>query len=201
MNIDDATWVDELQKELEYSRLPPAIQGLTRDMVDNARVNALILEAGHIIKKLRNMSRMEKCVAFLRVSLYLFSLTGHYRRKLLEARRDKHDYEAAKRSYDLACGQFQAVLVPWNNQEQLEIKQSRQGLEQASQKVLQRASGSIDQAIANTLQHWMPRNTRFQSERTNPGPQEVSITEKEVSALLYGVNLISAKYVHRVSKF
>jgi hypothetical protein len=127
---------------------------------------------------------------------------GPYRRKLLEARRDRHDYEVAKRSYDLARGQFHAVLGPWSNEEQLQIEQSRHRLEQISQRILQKASSSIDQVIEKTLKDWSPGDTQSQSGFKGQSSQRVSIERKEVSVLSYGFTLMFVKHVdHRVLKF
>ena len=58
-------WRDKLQAELHASGLPRAIQKLTKEMVDSARINALLKEADTIIKQLRKMSNAQEYVLFL----------------------------------------------------------------------------------------------------------------------------------------
>ena len=58
-------WQDKLQAELRASHLPEAIQKLTREMVDCARISTLLREADTIIKQLREMSNVQEYVLFL----------------------------------------------------------------------------------------------------------------------------------------
>lgn len=51
--------------ELEASGLPWAIQELTKEVVDSARINALLSEADTIIRLLREMSNLHEYVLFL----------------------------------------------------------------------------------------------------------------------------------------
>jgi hypothetical protein len=62
--FDIQTWRDKLQAELLASGLPGAIQKLTKEMVDSARVNALLNEADTIIRQLREMSTVQEYVLF-----------------------------------------------------------------------------------------------------------------------------------------
>ena len=55
--FDIKIWRDKLQAELRASGLPTAIQKLTKEMVDSARVKALLGEADTVIRQLREMSR------------------------------------------------------------------------------------------------------------------------------------------------
>ena len=48
-------WRDKLQAELGASGLPADIQTLAKNMVDSARVNALLSEADTVIRQLREM--------------------------------------------------------------------------------------------------------------------------------------------------
>ena len=61
-------WRDKLQAELRASGLPGAIQKLTKEMVDSARINALLREADTIIGQLRKMSNVQEYVLFLYIS-------------------------------------------------------------------------------------------------------------------------------------
>jgi len=63
--FDIQTWRDKLQAEHRDSGLPGAIQKLTKEMVDSARINALLSEADAIIRQLRKMSNIQECVLFL----------------------------------------------------------------------------------------------------------------------------------------
>jgi len=63
--FDTQTWRDKLQAELRASGLPGAIQKLTKEMVDSARINALLSEADTIIKQLREMSNVQEYVLIL----------------------------------------------------------------------------------------------------------------------------------------
>ena len=56
------TWRDKVQAELRASGLPRAIQGLTTEMLHNARVNALLSEADTVIGLLQEMIIIYKCV-------------------------------------------------------------------------------------------------------------------------------------------
>ena len=77
---------------------------------------------------------------------------GSTRRKLLEARRTRDDYDTAKRSYDKARHQLEDILNTWNREQHSHIQENWQLLERASDKIVQKAHGSINQAIAKTLQ-------------------------------------------------
>jgi len=59
------TWQDKLQEELRASGLPGAIQKLTKEMVDSARINALLREADTIVRQVREMSNVQEYVLFL----------------------------------------------------------------------------------------------------------------------------------------
>ena len=72
------------------------------------------------------------------------------RRKLLEARRTRDDYDTAKRSYDQAREQFKIVLETWKGQEDLQIQENRQLLERASTLISDKAYGFMNKAIENT---------------------------------------------------
>ena len=126
------------------------------------------------------------------------------RRKLLEARRTKDDYNTAKRGYDQAREQFLAVLETWSREEQLEVQENRQLLEKASVMVSQRAYGFIGQAIERTLRQW--RLGAIQSEDRVLGlgraPRGASASEKGVSVLEYPTLVRYTEQVaFRVSRF
>jgi len=59
------TWQDKLQEELRASGFPGAIQKLTQEMADSARINALLREAEAIVRQLREMSNVQEYVLFL----------------------------------------------------------------------------------------------------------------------------------------
>jgi hypothetical protein len=58
--FDIQLWKDKLQAELRASGLPSAIQKLTKEMVDSARINALLSEADAIIRQIREMSNVQE---------------------------------------------------------------------------------------------------------------------------------------------
>ena len=142
-------WKDGLELELHASGLPNAIQELTREMVNRARIKALLSEADTISKHLKELRGVQGCVPLL-YTPYSFKLTP-CRRKLLEARRTKDDYDAAKISYGQAREQFQVVLDIWKNQEYVQIQDNRQLLERASTLISRKAEEFITKAIENTL--------------------------------------------------
>lgn len=51
--------------ELKYSGLPSAIRTLTREMVDHARIKALLSETDTIAKHLKDMRIIQGCVPLL----------------------------------------------------------------------------------------------------------------------------------------
>ena len=63
--FDIQIWRDKLQGELHASGLPGAIQKLTKEMVDSIQINALLREADAIVRKLREMSKVQEYVTFL----------------------------------------------------------------------------------------------------------------------------------------
>ena len=64
-SFDIQAWRDTLQAELCDSGLPGAIQRLTQELAESARINALLREADTIIRQLRKMSNVQKYVLFL----------------------------------------------------------------------------------------------------------------------------------------
>ena len=71
--LNPETWGDKLRAELRDSGLPGAIQKLTSEMVDTARVNALLSEADTVMRQLREMISLYECV-LLRYNLRSFDL-------------------------------------------------------------------------------------------------------------------------------
>ena len=69
--FDIQNWRDKLQAEHRASGLPGAIQKLTKEMVDSARINALLSEADAITRQLREMSNVQECVCFCIARLHL----------------------------------------------------------------------------------------------------------------------------------
>jgi hypothetical protein len=63
--FDIQVWRNKLSAELQTSGLPGAIQKLTKEMVDSARINALLSEADTIIRQLREMSNVQEYVLSL----------------------------------------------------------------------------------------------------------------------------------------
>ena len=59
------TWRETLQEELRDSGLPRAIEKLTKELAESARIDALLIEADTIIKQLRKMSNVQEYVLFL----------------------------------------------------------------------------------------------------------------------------------------
>ena len=58
-------WQATLQAELRDSGLPGAIQKLTTEMGESARINGVLREADTIIRQLRKMSSVQEYVLFL----------------------------------------------------------------------------------------------------------------------------------------
>src|SRR5258708_32640191 len=110
------------------------------------------------------------CPGFIQFSLC--------RRKLLEARRTKDDYNSAKRGYDQAREQFQAVLDTWNREEHMQIQENRQLLERASGMTSQKAYGFINQAIERTLQDWRLGNIQSGDGDFGRGPGGVPAVQQ-----------------------
>ena len=75
------------------------------------------------------------------------------RRKLLEARRTKDDYNTAKIHYDQFRKQFQVALETWKGQEYLQIQENRQLLKRASTLISKKAEEFINKAIETTLKN------------------------------------------------
>jgi hypothetical protein len=69
--FDIKTWRDKLQMELLDSGLPGAIQKLTKEMVDSARINALLREADTIVRQIREMSNVQEYVLILYSSPFI----------------------------------------------------------------------------------------------------------------------------------
>ena len=63
--LDNQMWWDKLQAELHASGLPGAIQKLTKEMVDSARINAFLRETDTVVRQLREMSNIQEYVLFL----------------------------------------------------------------------------------------------------------------------------------------
>ena len=62
--FDIQTWRETLQTELRDSGLPLAIQKLTKELAESARINALLREADTIISQLQKMSSVQEYVLF-----------------------------------------------------------------------------------------------------------------------------------------
>jgi len=123
-------------------------------------------------------------------------LTKSFRRKLLEARRTKDDYNSAKRGYDQAREQFQAALDTWNREEHSQIQENRLLLEKASAMISQKAYGFIGQAIEKTLQDWRLGDIYSEDGDLGRGPRGAFADEKGVSVLEYPVLI---RYTHQVA--
>ena len=182
VRLDNQKWKDKLESELIASGLPDAIKTLTREMVDRARRNALLSEADAIIRMLRKMGNEQEYVLFP-YSPSLFHLISSCRRKLLEARRTKNDYDAAKRGYDQARKQFEFVLETWNREEHMQIRENRVLVERASVIISQKAYTSVGQAIERTLRDRRLRDVQLEDEKPGRGPRGASAGEKGVSVL------------------
>ena len=114
------------------------------------------------------------CSTFLQLP---FSSLIPCRRKLLEARRTKDDYNTAKIRYDHACDQFQVVLETWKSQEYMHIQENRQLLERASALISKKADEFINKAIENTLKNCELGNIRlvdgYLGDRASTGERQV----------------------------
>ena len=71
--FDAQIWRDKLEAELSASGLPAAIQKLTIEMVDSAKVKTLLGKADTVMRQLREMSSVYECV-LLRYSLPSYDL-------------------------------------------------------------------------------------------------------------------------------
>jgi len=174
--FDTKDWRNKISAELQTSGLPGATQKLTKEMVDSARINALLSETDTIIRQLREMINVQE-------------------RKLLEARRTKDDYNSAKRSYDHAREQFQVVLDTWNREEHRQIQENRQLLERASVTISQKAYTFVNQAIERTLQDWRLGDINSDDGGLGRGPQGASADEKG------GVKVLTVKTVAHAEEF
>ena len=147
---DIQTWRDKLQTELRASRLPAAIQELTKEMVDSTLVKALLSEADTVIEQLRKIMIVYECV--LLHYAYLCSTEPPGRRELLiEARRIEAEYDAVNRSYNEVLEISQVVLDTLGRVESMQSQEVRLLLEQELGSISQRACGLINQIIMKTL--------------------------------------------------
>ena len=170
-------------------------------MVDSDRINTLLKEADIIIRQLREMSKIQEYVLF---RLYIASvrLNPSFRRMLLEARRTKHDYNSAARSYDQAREQFQTALDTWNREERMQIQENRILLEKASTMISQKAYGFIGQAIERTLRDWRDGDNQLDDEDLGRGPQAAFVGDKGVSVLEYAnLTRYTQQVAFRVSRY
>ena len=60
--LDYQTWKNKLEMELRDSGLPGAIHELTKEMVDRARIKALLVETDTVTKHLRELRTVQGCV-------------------------------------------------------------------------------------------------------------------------------------------
>ena len=129
-------------------------------------------------------------------------MTWSFRRKLLEARRTKDDYNFAKGRYDRARQQFQAVLDTWNQQESTQIEENRRLLEKAATMISQKAYKYIGQAIERTLQDWKLGSIQSEDGDLGRTPRGAFAGEKGVSMLEYpDLTRYTQQASHRVSRY
>jgi hypothetical protein len=95
------------------------------------------------------------------------------RRKLLEARRTKNDFSAAKRKYDQDREKFQLVLDTWTSEQHRQIQVNRQLLERASGMISKKADEFINKAIEKTL-----RECKFGEIRSGDGRRGNEVRSK-----------------------
>ena len=112
-----------------------------------------------------------------------------HRRRLLEARRTKDDYDAAKRSYEQIREQFRIVLETWNGEEYKQIRENRVLVEKASAIISQKAYTLVGQAIDKTLRNCGLGviDRRSEDGERSRGSLGASAGENEVSVLGYPV--------------
>jgi len=169
-------WKSKLEREFHASGLPGAIQELTREMVDRPRIQALLSEADTITKYLKELRSVQGYVPYSLPS-FLTSCS----RKLLEARRTRNDYNAARRSYDHAREQILVVLDTWKSQEYMQIQDNRQLLERASTLISKKAGEFINKAIETTLKDCTLGNIRSVdgdlSRSTSTGGKQVCLQD------------------------
>ena len=129
-------------------------------------------------------------------------LTWSFRRKLLEARRTKDDYNSAKGDYDRARKKFQAVLDAWIPQEWTQIEDHHSLLERVETMISQEAYRCIGQAIEKTLQDWRLGATPSEDGDLGCAPRGAFADEKGVSVLEYpDLTRYTQSVSHRVSRY
>ena len=60
--VDIQMWRDKLQAEIRASGLSGDIRRLTKNIVESARVNALLSEADTVVRQIREMRIVYQCV-------------------------------------------------------------------------------------------------------------------------------------------
>ncbi|PVG00635.1 hypothetical protein CPB86DRAFT_181593 [Serendipita vermifera] len=84
-------WMNTLEKELNKSGLPVAIRRLTKEMVDQAKRHALLMENDTVLRQLRRMSTIHE-------------------RKLVENRRTAADFAEARKEYEIKRSKLQRYI-------------------------------------------------------------------------------------------
>ncbi|CCA76063.1 hypothetical protein PIIN_10063 [Serendipita indica DSM 11827] len=104
-------------------------------MVDQAKQRALIQECQAVCKQLRKMITAQK-------------------RKLLEARRTKRDFDAAKKEFEDARANLYALINTWNLSKTTQEQIYKDKLDRVIKALSQKAESFIPLAIENTLNDW-----------------------------------------------
>ncbi|CCA76328.1 hypothetical protein PIIN_11894 [Serendipita indica DSM 11827] len=170
-------WKAELEREMKESGLPDAIQKLAREMVDQAKQRALIQECQAVCKQLRKMITAQE-------------------RKLLEARRTKRDFDAAKKEFEDARAKFYALINTWSlsktTQEQIYKDKLDRGIKALSQK----AESFIPLAIKKTLNDWSLGSVKQETDiESSRAPEKARATEQ------HGTTVLTVKSVAHAEEF
>jgi len=78
----------------------------------------------------------------------------YFRRKLLEARRTRGEFEAAKSAYDKTRQKLEAILETWDLKGLEQVDKSRKQLQNAYTFISRKADGFIQPALQKVLQQW-----------------------------------------------
>ncbi|KAG8766949.1 hypothetical protein FRC16_007522 [Serendipita sp. 398] len=168
---------------MKESGLPAAIKKLSREMVDQAKQRAFLMESEGIRRQLRKILSAQE-------------------RKLLEARRSKREFDDAKREYEQARTKFVALIDSWNSTKfQLEQKYEH-GLALGIKKLTEKAEGYISEAIKKTLSEWsLGTIKQEESDTIGKGPNSAAVKQKKGTTVLIVRSIAHAEEFLRLSQW
>ncbi|KAG8824093.1 hypothetical protein FRC19_002548 [Serendipita sp. 401] len=181
--MSEQLWRDKLDWEMKESGLPAAIKKLSREMVDQAKQRAFLMESEGIRRQLRKILSAQE-------------------RKLLEARRSKREFDDAKREYEQARTKFVALIDSWNSTKfQLEQKYEH-GLALGIKKLTEKAEGYISEAIKKTLSEWsLGTIKQEESDTIGKGPNSAAVKQKKGTTVLIVRSIAHAEEFLRLSQW